>query len=196
MVQYRDGHPMCSNLGDRRVIYLYTKGNHWGQWVYQFAHEYCHHLINGEMSGAFRGLLWFEEVLCELASRFVIEQLSDESICVQWGLQRAYPVLQYYHDTCLGVDENLAQEFDRNGSLVPWLPLLSVPPYQRDHYSVIARKMLPVFLESPYLWRIIGLVGDLRYHESLEELFLHLESRIEKDQAPYLLKIRALLLGR
>lgn len=40
-----EGGPMCSNHVDEHIIYLSVKDNYWCQWVYQFAHEYCHHLI-------------------------------------------------------------------------------------------------------------------------------------------------------
>lgn len=39
--------PRCSDTADGRVIYLHTHDDYWCQWAYQFAHEYCHHLING-----------------------------------------------------------------------------------------------------------------------------------------------------
>jgi hypothetical protein len=38
--------PRCSDTADGRVIYLHTHDDYWCQWAYQFAHEYCHHLIN------------------------------------------------------------------------------------------------------------------------------------------------------
>ena len=56
VIHWDEDYPMCSNSDEGcRIICLTTGENYWCQWVYQFAHEYCHHLIDGEMSGEMKG---------------------------------------------------------------------------------------------------------------------------------------------
>lgn len=194
-VTYKPDGPMCSNTGQFRTIFLCVTGDYWGQWAYQFAHEYCHHLIDGPMTGERRGLFWFEETVCELASRYAIARLATPSLCNKWDLHIANHILRNYHHAHLHLDATLAQDLEQNRSVVPWLPLLSEPQYHRRHYAVMAQTILPLFLEQPHLWQIIGLIGDSRQYESLEVLLYHLESNADKPLLPSLRQLRCLLVG-
>lgn len=60
-ITYINTNPRCSNIMSERWIFLHVSQDYWCQWIYQFAHEYCHHLINGAMSDDIIGLIWFEE---------------------------------------------------------------------------------------------------------------------------------------
>ena len=73
-ILYHPDHPVCSSSEIGHRIYLHTYQNYWCKWVYQFAHEYCHHLINGRLSGEISGLIWLEETICELSSMFHLYQ--------------------------------------------------------------------------------------------------------------------------
>lgn len=73
-------YPMCSNVGNHRIIYLATKDNFWCQLAYQFAHEYCHHLINGPMDGENISSYWFEESICELSSNYFMRRIAQRWI--------------------------------------------------------------------------------------------------------------------
>ena len=42
IVLYKEEGPMCSLIGDCHLVFLAVRDNYWCQWVYQFAHEYCH----------------------------------------------------------------------------------------------------------------------------------------------------------
>ena len=67
--------PMCSIDGDGHVIRISAKDNYWCRWVYEFAHEYCHHAIDGALTGEWCNLLWFEETICELSSIFNLHKM-------------------------------------------------------------------------------------------------------------------------
>lgn len=69
-IDYSDKTPMCCQLENGHYIVLSTSENYWCQWIYQFSHEYCHHLINGKLSGELSGLMWFEESICHLSSMY------------------------------------------------------------------------------------------------------------------------------
>lgn len=194
-ISYRHEGPMCANYGAVRVICLSVRGDHWCQWIYQFAHEYCHHLIDGELTGSIRGLLWFEETLCELASQFCLAHAAHPSLWLRLdhgGYSLA--VQDYLHDLRQS-HPDLRRQFRSAGAIRQWIPFLSERTYHRGHYCVIASELLPLFLEYPSLWRIIGLIGNSRHYESLEELLSHLQSEAPEDLSALLPSLRRILLG-
>lgn len=182
----------------RRVVKsgVFANGLHYGQWLYQFAHEYTHHLIGGTKSGEIHGQLWFEETLCETASRFAIHTLAHSGLCARLGLHRAFPVLRHYRDNHLAVSEHLYSEYLRKGSFATWLPLLQNPSsgYLREHYCVIADAFLPLFCTNPSLWSIIAHIGDSRQWRTLSELFAHLHSTECRTEAANLIKMHMMFL--
>ena len=76
-ILYHPDYPMCSPFGkEEHLISLSPQDYYGGQWLYQFAHEYCHHLINGKLTGEIIGLTWFEETICSLSSLYVLHRAS------------------------------------------------------------------------------------------------------------------------
>ena len=67
--------PMCCGNGELHTIFLYTHNNYWSQYVYQFAHEFCHHVVGGPLDGLLDSSFWFEESLCELASCYFMKKV-------------------------------------------------------------------------------------------------------------------------
>jgi hypothetical protein len=57
------------------VVMLDTGDLYWSQYVYQFAHEFCHILCG--FDDDWKGNLWFEESLCETASLFALRRLAE-----------------------------------------------------------------------------------------------------------------------
>lgn len=220
--------PMCSNpprpldLSDsqeslypagilnypRRIIFLNTEGIRWCQWVYQLAHELCHHLIGGTMTGDFRGCQWFEEALCETASLFCLAKLADPKVwrlldCPRYALsvqeyldshlQSSFPLREAYYQ--------LNQEEHRPG-IRPWLYILEqsstqgITDPQRTLCNGVASLLLPAFLRMPRLWRIIGLIGDSKSLPSIEALSDLLNSKAPDGLLPGLKEIEDILLPR
>lgn len=207
VILHKDDCPMCSNGGDMRIIFLAVKDNCWCQWMYQFAHEYCHHLINGAMNGGLTGLQWFEETLCELASLFCLSKSQNPQLWSQLGCPRYALSVQTYIDSLVHATFPLRQDYyswnnvDNPLGIRPWLGILgetSTPgkeKYQRNLYSAVASLLLPPFLRMPRLWHIIAHIGDSARWQSLEELLSHLESEMPADCLAGLQELRRILLG-
>lgn len=87
---------MFKRGGGEHIIFLNAKENYWCQWVYQFAHEYCHHLIDGTLTGEWSNLLWFEETICELSSLYNLNKMID--YYTTNGLPGYSPSVQVYLD--------------------------------------------------------------------------------------------------
>lgn len=169
-------YPLClKGVDGHHIIFLSADGNYWCKWVYQFAHEYLHHIIGGTLSGELNGLIWFEETLCELSSIYQLGILWG--ICLRSqipSLQHFAPaVLDYQHDLLVS-HLDLKRQFQSPGVVSQWLPLLSEPRYHRDYYNAIACHILPLFQENPHLWRMTAYMGDSRQYQTLGDLWEHL----------------------
>ena len=188
-----DEEPMCSEGGICHIINLATREDYWCQWVYQFSHEYCHHLINGPLTGGANGLMWFEETICELSSMFCLYRMIGYcSHHTNPCLMRYRPSVQYYLDALLKGEEDegpLHLYIQRN------LHLLTQPVYHRDIYRQIARRVLPLFLRCPSLWRIILHFGNMHERQSLALLFDHLKEEADTTYSDALERLRMLVLG-
>lgn len=194
VIMYNHDVPMCCNSPVGREIYLATKGNYWCQWIYQFAHEYCHHLIDGKMIPNFKGLFWFEETICELASLFHLSRMREYCSRSQSSqLVLFAPSVTHYLNDLLTKNKNLVESF-RMTKLQPWKEQLQEKVYHRDLYNAIAVVMFPYFERNPHLWKIIRNFGDMKEWTSLEGLFTHLEEQATPDYIQSLKQLKTCLL--
>lgn len=188
---YKDICPTIYSFGDNEHhIRLHVKGNDWWRWVYQFAHEYCHHLINGKMTGEISGLVWFEETICDLSAIFHLNRLI--ALCDVFQIDN---LIQYknYARACLVVNQGQAQDNCRE-YLKQHLNQLEEPVYHRDIYSNLSSTMFPLFEENNHLWKIISHFGDMRSWSSLEDLFVHLRNTADDSYSVSLNKLHDMLL--
>lgn len=180
--------PMCAKVGDLHFIFLNTKDNRWCQWVYQFSHEYCHHLIDGSLSGEWSDLLWFEETICELSSLYNLNKMIG--YCANNGLQGYVPSVKNYLENLL-TKKNSAYKLSAEGG---WYKLyegsLKKEGYKRELYNAIAVLLYPLFVKDPSLWKLILNIGDIRSWTSLDDLFNHLEKNADESYSESLSRMR------
>lgn len=183
-------YPLCCDAVQMRNIFLSITDNlTLFNWVYQFSHEYCHHIIDGALSDKIEGLSWFEETICELSSIFHIlnpPKCLTRQDCQELNFLARNVLLESHQD--------LKSQIQANGGVRQWLTLLSEPQHHRHHYNAIACRMLPFFQSNPKLWRILGHIGDARQWDSLEELFAHLEKESTEEYRQSLVDLRKSLL--
>lgn len=178
-VIHRDEGPLCSNIGDEHVIFLSVKDDYWCQWVYQFAHEYCHHLIDGSLSGEWSDLLWFEETICELSSLYNLNRMIG--FCMVNGLQGYAPSVVDYLNNLLTKNKNTYCLSEEGGWYKRYEDSLRVEKYKRDLYNAMAVLMYSLFVENPRLWKLIMNIGDIRSWKTLDDLFRHLEASADES---------------
>ena len=192
LIAYREDGPECCALASYNMIYLSTSDDYWCQWLYQFAHEYCHHLINGRFSDEIRGLVWFEESICELSSMCHLYQLAlDWERSRQEAKTRFVPSLRKYLESLLPPSASVRPLQSR--WLHKWGNALAEPCYHRELYRGIAAKMFPLFLQNPSLWKIILHFGDMQRWESLPALFAHLTQAADDTYSESLRSLRQTL---
>ncbi|HLW09748.1 MAG TPA: hypothetical protein VKX35_05065 [Fermentimonas sp.] len=194
-INYDEGTPKCiSFYNQASIILISAKGDYLTNWVFEFSHEYCHHLIDGSMQPEIKGLIWFEETICQLSSLYNLKLIGD-----QWNQSSDINKLLNYNSflKCfngyLTNNQLLVDQINHPGWLSAWLPFLSEPKYYRDHYNALAVKMLPLFLENPNLWKIILHFGDSRKWNTLDDLFVHLTETVDFSYSYHLNKLSELL---
>lgn len=188
MIDYNFDNPMITNSTTpefKHIIYLSTGGDYWCQWIYQFAHEYCHHLIDGNMSGELKGCIWFEESLCEASSIYnliSLEKIWRNSSCQVYrnysqSIQRYIDNLQEKEKSqiCKILDASnkiRVYKQDKNGKL----------DYNRDLYHRIASSiLLPQIIDNQNVWKIIHHIGDSHSWNSITELMGYLVETADKS---------------
>ena len=188
VVVHSEDVPMCAKAGEQHVIFLATKDNRWCQWVYQFAHEYCHHLIDGSLLGEWSDLLWFEETICELSSLYNLNKMIG--YCANNGLQGYVPSVINYLENLLTKNNSTYKLSAEGGWYKQYAELLKKEGYKRGLYNAIAVLMYPLFVDNPNLWKLILNIGDIRSWTSLDELFNHLETNADESYSESLGKMR------
>ena len=168
LVLHKDECPMCSRLGKKIcAISLHCPEDLSGlQYAYQFAHEFCHWMIGGSLSGERKGLFWLEETICELASFHCLSVLR-----FQWSSFAPHYPLEY-------VDIYI-RDMLKVGSPAAPLPLqgyidahqeeLYTPFYHRDLYAQMALALYPHFLMMPNLWRLLPYLGNMQQYLLLSD---------------------------
>jgi len=203
-VYHRSDHPQTDlerTAEDRIAIGLAARDNHWAQYSFQFAHEYCHVLIN--YSNDERGLtrdrryanLWFEESLCETASLFTLRGLSRSwLIAPPYAAWRDYaPWFSAYAQGRLAVPEH---HLPAETSFGVWFranePALRQDSTRRDRNTIVAAQLLPIFEKEPRGW---GALAFLRRaanpNQSLSRHFAAWRSSCPRELQRFVAKLAA-----
>ena len=169
------------------IISLAASGSYWSQFAYQFAHEYCHYLIGSPMftkqGGTEESSFWFEESICKLASCFFLEKISlSWKLSTQERFQTFAESHHMYYENHIAkiatIDIPLSQWIHEN---IESLKEKGVDD-NRESYSVIAKCLLPLFLEHPNLWRILPYLK--RVDQNTYKDFPHWIKQVVKPEIP------------
>lgn len=183
------GNPYCSSQNGIHRIFLTCNQNYWCNWIFQFAHEYCHHLIDVkvELEPGMEGLRWFEETICEMASMYHLgRMIEDWQGSGQYIKTRFVHSVQEYLDDLLHPTPSTSSDKLLQVGLEEWSKwhILCYKQRSRPSSNAVAVNMLPIFEANPHLWRIILHFGDMRQWNSLDELFQHLRKADSSYEAP------------
>jgi hypothetical protein len=177
--------------GEYRVR-LDTGDNLWSQWTYQFAHEFGHILSNyDEVTHQNK---WFEETICEMASLFVLQHLSDtwskDPSPASW--KKYAPHLRKYAEaritkTKLPENTTLPQWYEANARQ------LAKTGYDRDKNTLVAVQLLPLFDKSPEHWEAITWLAKAKkgHGESLAEFLKAWQANCPEKHRAFIAAIAA-----
>lgn len=163
LVIHSDDHPVT--YSNHNVILLNAEDRYWCQYAYQFAHEYCHFQIGGNVP---RQLRWFEESLCELASYFFLPRIGN-----LWKTNPPYPNWQDYAEKFREYsihDQQKVTPFDLDFSdNSDTLVHLIQNEYDRPKNAYVALKLMPVFEANPELWSVVHIIRNVPKNLSFSE---------------------------
>jgi len=137
-------------------IYLDTIDTYWAQYSYQFAHEYCHFIMDCDYDPIHDKYGWIEESFAEFSSIFVLNEMSNS-----WAVNPPYPNWQGFESALKSYSDNKINEFAPL-LLEPfkeWFSAnenhLSTTRYDRNSNGIIAIEILNLFKTESELWKII-----------------------------------------
>lgn len=190
IVEYKEFCPTTFDFTPNiHQIKLHVQGNDYCRWVFQFAHEYCHHLINGQMTTAYLGLEWFEEVICHLSSLVHLRRLLIDYRSL--GIHQTYqPQIGNWILANGGTPQNNVREYIGVNN-----HLLYREDVRRDIYDNIASSLIYLFESNPRLWRIILYFGNMKLWNSLEDLFTRLQETADDSYAESLSELKNMLIN-
>jgi len=202
---YRRGdHPQTDlkRTAEGRIsIGLTARDNHWAQFSFQFAHEYCHALINYNnnhtkvASHARSPNLWLEESLCETASLFTLRALSRS-----WRIARPYAAWRDYAPWFVAyAEERLAlpeHHLPAGTSFVVWFranePVLRQDSTRRDRNTIVAAQLLPIFEREPRGWGALAFFHRAANpNQSLSRHFAAWRSSCPRELQQFVAKLAA-----
>jgi hypothetical protein len=203
-VYHRPDHPQTDSrhvAGNRIAIGLTVRDNHWAQYSFQFAHEFCHALI--DYTNDDRGLardrryanLWLEESLCETASLFTLRALSRS-----WVIAPPYPAWRNYAPWfSIYAEERLTQPEHRlpgGISFLGWFHANEVALRQdctrRDSNTIVAAQLLPIFEKEPRGWGALAFFSRAANpNESLPQEFTKWRSDCPREFQRFVTKVAA-----
>ena len=207
-VYHRPDHPQTDSrraAGNRVAIGLTARDNHWAQYSFQFAHEYCHALANysnnhqSPRSEGRQANLWLEESLCETASLFTLRAMGRS-----WQTDPPHPAWREYAVWLNSyAEERLAHpkhHLPPGTSFSVWFrqnqSLLRRSPSQRSRNTIIATQLLPIFEAEPRGWEALAFLNSASINpkSSLAQHLAQWRSRCPQRLRSFVAKVKAVFL--
>lgn len=149
-------------------IYLDLEDNLWCQYIYQFSHELCHHVIGSDAKLVFK-FKWFEETLCELASLYCLEKLS-----ISWKTDAPYPnwsnyasVIKSYKMQHVSKPENII-EIPFENWFAQNIDEFYSNRYRRTENRIVALQLFDLFNNNPFNWQIVQYLSYLKTSDEMD----------------------------
>ena len=151
-----------NNLSEPITVWLSANETYWGQYVYQFAHEFCHVLTDHYEQLLGNPNAWLHETVCEIASIFVLKRMAR-----QWG-DSPRSLIEQNFAKYFGI--YASERVQRPETKLPsglnfseWLKAREeelrisdvTNEHQRLNQSLIAYILLPLFEDRPEGWNAI-----------------------------------------
>ena len=146
--------------------------SYWAQAVYQYAHEYCHYLINSPLPSLRDE--WFEEVICECASRYVLLNLNND-VEAQEHFKEFFKKYAINREDPLIEEKFALNSLNENSVILAELRNNHSSRNSRKYFNHIANLIMPIILTNDSFWQSIpGLAyfkNDNTFMENLNEWY-------------------------
>ncbi|MDB6169260.1 MAG: hypothetical protein JWM88_2124 [Verrucomicrobia bacterium] len=184
------------------AIGLTTTGNHWSQFAYQFAHEFCHALAGHTndftqlWTRGRKANLWLEESFCETASLFSMRAMAE-----RWKTAPPYRNWKAYADELAKYardrSEAAAITLPSGAPFLDWFRQNEASMREkatlREKNNVVAGQLLPLFEAQPTGWEAITFLnlGRRDPEESLATRFAEWSAAAPATQLAFIGKVAA-----
>lgn len=142
---------------DEYIIHIGCDAILMNQFAYQLAHEFAH-VIADSLSFRVDRFAWLEESICEAGSLFALRSLASAWRTApprSWWQSYHAQFAQYAGDRLDHQQHSLGESVDFKGWLAANLPSLAADHTQREHNTIIARNLLPIFEMAPTAWSAV-----------------------------------------
>lgn len=164
-------YPVCwSDRPNTRINLALKDLTHWAKVVYQFSHEYCHAVINSPYTPEQLRDEWFEEVICECASRYVLYRLNEDPLAKQ-----IYKDFFKEYSNELFLKKN-AKKIDAKELLIEGSPLqheVRNNHEDRPVFNYLANEIYPIITANPIVWESVPLLAKFKdsntFQQNLEQ---------------------------
>lgn len=181
--------PLSTSIAGIPIIKLnIANGNFYAQYVFQFSHELCHVLIGKEKDHSHQTRdAWFEEVVCEVSSRFFLDKISKAK-----NLDLISSYLPEFKTYALD-RKNMISIFDVKVLSTEESPLLNRFRSEienrtygndntRNRYNYIANSIHPIFEENPNLWQEVYLIRNFSNEKGFIENLMFWKNESQRDE--------------
>lgn len=183
--------PETLNIISPALIKLAVKNtNYWAQIVFQFSHEYCHYLINSPLFPQANDE-WFEEVICECASRYALLNLNNDVEAQKYfkGSFKEYALSRNDPDNEKIFKLNLLNE---DSQLLKNLRAEHYSNHSREYFDHISNIIMPIILKNNSFWQSIPGIAhfndDNTFIENLNEWYKE-SPKSSKPQVAKIIKL-------
>lgn len=161
---------------------------YYDQYVFQFSHELCHVLIGKEKEHSHQTRdAWFEEVICEVSSRFFLEKISSDHRMAK--ILYPVPTFKMYASD----RKNMISTFDvrvlsneESHLLSRFRSEIENRTYgnddTRNRYNYIANFIHPIFEENPNLWQEVYLIRNFSNEKGFIENLMSWKNESQRDE--------------
>ena len=207
-VYHRADHPQTDlrrAAGNQIAVGLTARDNHWAQYSFQFAHEFCHALANYSNCARplvrypHHGNLWLEESLCETASLFALRAMARS-----WQTNPPHPAWREY---AVWLDSYAKERLAPAKNRLPpgtqfsvWFrenqSVLRRSPTERSRNTIIAAQLLPIFEAEPRGWEALVFLNSPSTDpkSSLTQYLAQWRSRCPQELRSFVTKVKAVFL--
>ena len=137
-------------------ILLSAKKGYWAQQCYQLSHELGHIFTNYNKNTTVKKHKWIDEMFCMLASYHGLKQFE-----INWKKNSPINKLnaQKYNESIKGYLKSMLDKLNieiTSDWFKQELPKMERDCHYREPHEIIAKNLLPIFVDNPKLWEACG----------------------------------------
>ncbi len=181
--------PISTSIAGIPIIKLnVANGNFYAQYVFQFSHELCHVLIGKEKEHSHQSRdAWFEEVVCEVSSRFFLDKISKaRNLDIISSYLPEFKTYALDRESMISTFDFRVLSNEESHLLNRFRSEIENRTYgnddTRNHYNYIANFIHPIFEENPNLWQEVYFIRNFSNEKGFIENLISWRNESQRDE--------------